>query len=91
MLKIIYEVSRSMSEETNTFDTLKDARHFAMGLFKSHIKKFESVFINQKIYVNGVYMDVIRIDYFFYHPQGIEWCFRRENDSYYDFFLKEEE
>ena len=91
-IKIVYEVSTK--ERGEVFDTLDEARQFAMSLLKSDVKDCEGLFIRQKIYVNGVFEEDVRIDYFFKYPiYGIDWCFKREIDdvlSYYDFFLKEE-
>lgn len=94
-IKIIYEVSTK--EKTVVIDnTLEETRRFAMGLLKSDaVKNNESLFIRQKIYVDGVFEEDTRIDFFFKHPiDGIECCFRREDSdpvNYFDFFLKEEE
>ena len=91
-IKIIYEVTTKKREEV--FDTLDEARQFAMGLLKNDVEAYDGLFIHQKIYVDGVFEEDVRIDYFFKHPTATEWCFRREDSdpiSYYDFFLKEEE
>lgn len=93
-IEVIYEVSRSMSKESNVFSTLYYARQYAMELLKTDVKAYESIFIHQMIYVDGVFENDERIDFYFKHPYdgGIEWCFRREKDEptqFYDFFLKE--
>ena len=91
-IKIIYEVSTNRREEA--FDTLHEARKYAIGFLKSDAKDYASVFIHQMIYVDGVFEKDERIDFFFKRPDAsIEWCFRKDDAEpigYYDFFLKEE-
>ena len=89
-IKIIYEVS-TITKDVAKYDNLNEAREFALLLLKTDVKKYESVFIHQRIYVDGRSVSLTMIDHFYNHSKGFEWCFIDQlNDCHHDFFLKEE-